>query len=132
MAAICCRRSGAMFTSPLSTVLAITAVGLALTLIVPRWRGRSRPTARGTLLVGLAAYALTRMLFFLVLNPWEALLFASSVTVPHLMLIAAPFAASGSLRGGDPADPLGSAARLERALHHRLTWRDHIKACCRT
>lgn len=80
-------------TSPLSTVLAITAAGLAVALVLPRWRGAIVPGLGGFLL-GLAGYAAVRMIVFYVANPWECLLFASTVTLPHLLLIAVPFAAS--------------------------------------
>ncbi len=84
---------GSYLTSPLSIALAVFVVGLALAMLVPRWRGRIAE-GQGPLLLGLAAYAVVRMLFFLVFNPWECLLFASSVTLPHLLLIALPLAAS--------------------------------------
>lgn len=80
-------------TSPLSIALAVLAAGLALALLVPRWRGRIA-AGQGTLLLGLAAYALVRMIFFLIFNPWECLLFASGVTLSHLLLIAVPVAGS--------------------------------------
>lgn len=84
---------GSYFTSPLSTVLALVVIGLAIALLVPRWRGRIEAGHRA-LLIGLAGYALVRMLFFLIFNPWECLLFASGVTLPHLMLTAIPLAVS--------------------------------------
>ena len=54
---------------------------------------------RGTLrqiviLLALLAYTLFRGLFFFVFLPSECLLYASSVTLAHLLIVAIPFAAS--------------------------------------
>lgn len=60
--------------------------------LTPPWR----PEAQSSfgLLIPLAAYTLLRGAFFFLFNPAEAMLFSAAVTLPHLMIIIIPFAAS--------------------------------------
>jgi hypothetical protein len=80
-------------TSPVSAGVAIL-FGLVLwASLSPRHRAGGLGELTGVML-GLAAYALVRGVFFLGFIPRECMLFSSSVTLAHLMLIAIPFAAS--------------------------------------
>jgi hypothetical protein len=58
-----------------------------------RYRANGLGDLTGVVL-GLAAFALMRGVFFLGFNPRECMLFSSSVTLAHLLLLAIPFAAS--------------------------------------
>ncbi|HEX6001034.1 MAG TPA: hypothetical protein VFZ16_16830 [Hyphomicrobiaceae bacterium] len=79
--------------SPLTTALALVAGAALAVSLLPRQRGKiSRDTAG--LMLGLACCALLRALFFFLVYPGEYMLFASAAVLPHLMLVAIPFAAS--------------------------------------
>jgi hypothetical protein len=81
------------FSSPVSGGL-VVLLGIALAAsVLPPYRAKSLGDLTGVML-GLAAFAVVRGFFFLVFLPSECLLFASSVTLAHLLLIAIPFAAS--------------------------------------
>jgi hypothetical protein len=62
--------------------------------LAPRWRAAGLGDLTGVML-GMAAFAVVRGVFFLGFIPDECMLFSSSVTLAHLLLIAIPFAASG-------------------------------------
>jgi hypothetical protein len=79
--------------SPVSTSLvalfgAIVAIG-----VLPRHRGAITREMAG-LMLGVSVYALLRALFFFLIYPGEYMLFASAVTLPHMLLVAVPFTAS--------------------------------------
>ena len=80
------------FSSPVSVgVVVLFGVILVASIL-------ARQPAAGVKTVGLfpalTAYALLRSLFFFIFNSQECLLFSSSVTLAHLLLIGIPFAAS--------------------------------------
>jgi hypothetical protein len=81
------------FGSPVSAaLLAIFAVMAAAAFLL-----RNRDPQRVTLtaiMLGLLAYGLARLVFFFVFLPAECLLYSPSVSLAHLLLVAAPFAAS--------------------------------------
>jgi hypothetical protein len=81
------------FSSPVSALLvALFGAILAVSLARP-YRGRITRGMAGIML-GVSAYALLRALFFFLVYPGEHMLFASAVTLPHMLLIAMPFAVS--------------------------------------
>lgn len=80
------------FVNPLPAAVALMAVGLFIACF---WREREPArTALSPILLGIAAYALVRGVFFFFFIPKEYLLYSPSVTLAHLLLIAAPFARS--------------------------------------
>jgi hypothetical protein len=81
------------FNTPVSTAMVLLFGAILAVSFISRHRGTITRDAAGIML-GLAAYALLRMLFFLMVHPGECLLFASGVTLPHMLLVAIPFAAS--------------------------------------
>ncbi|HRF09001.1 MAG TPA: hypothetical protein PL193_10215 [Xanthobacteraceae bacterium] len=80
------------FVNPLPAIVALMAAGIFIACF---WR---EPDAARTplspILLGLAAYALVRGVFFFFFIPKEYLLYSPSVTLAHLLLIAVPFARS--------------------------------------
>src|SRR5262249_51969042 len=78
---------------PVSVGLAVLLGAILAVSLLPRHRGHMTRDMAGIML-GVLAYALLRGLFFLVVNPGECMLFASAVTLPHMLLIAVPFAVS--------------------------------------
>jgi hypothetical protein len=79
--------------SPVSIgLVALFGAILAVSLLRP-YRGQITRGMAGVML-GVAAYALLRALFFFLIYPDEHMLFASGATLPHMLLIAIPFAAS--------------------------------------
>jgi hypothetical protein len=82
------------FSSPAPAGL-VLAFGLIVAASVPPRYRCERVGGSASLLLALLAYALVRAAFFLVFNPRECLLFSSSATLAHLVLIGIPFAASG-------------------------------------
>jgi hypothetical protein len=80
-------------SSPVSALLVVLFVVMLIACLLPRARTESATGSAG-LLWGLLAYAVLRGAFFFVVYPYESLLFSSSVTLAHLLLIAVPFAAS--------------------------------------
>jgi hypothetical protein len=81
------------FSSPVSAGLVVLfAIMLAACLVQQRQRDGS-PELAGVA-AGLAGYALLRGAFFLVVNPSECILYASGVTLAHLLLLAIPFGTS--------------------------------------
>lgn len=81
------------FSSPVSASLALLAGAVAVAALAPRHRQPGTGDARAILLA-LLAYALLRGMFFFVYLPGEPLLNSSATTLPHLLLIGIPFAAS--------------------------------------
>ena len=79
--------------SPVSVGLAVLVGAILAVSLLPRHRGQMTRDMAGIML-GVLAYALLRGLFFLIVNPGECILFASAVTLPHMLLIAVPFAVS--------------------------------------
>ena len=64
---------------------------------------------------------LPRSTFFFFFNSKECLLFSSSATLAHLLLLGIPFMASSFPAKGSPASAVRSAPLPhERSLHHRL------------
>jgi hypothetical protein len=81
------------FSSPVSAILiALLAVIVAAGLL-PRSRADGAGNATG-LLLAFGAFALLRGAFFLVVYPKECLLFASGVTLAHVLVVAILFTAS--------------------------------------
>jgi hypothetical protein len=80
-------------SSPVSVLLVVLFAVMVIACVLPRYRSERVPGSTG-LLLALLAFAVLRGAFFFVLNPYECLLFSSGVTLPHLLLIAIPFAAS--------------------------------------
>jgi hypothetical protein len=81
------------FSSPVSAGLVILFGVMLAAAVLPRYRAESL-NGLSSVLLALLAYALLRGAFFLVFIPWECLLFSSSVTLAHLLLIGIPFAGS--------------------------------------
>ena len=81
------------FSSPVSVSLVVM---FALILVVAVWwRQRSeRADNLAGILPALLAYALLRSTFFFIFNSKECLLFSSSVTLAHLLMVGIPFVAS--------------------------------------
>lgn len=81
------------FSSPVSIGLVVLFGAMLVATVLAR-----RPANGSANLTGvfpaLAAYALLRGAFFLIFSPGECLLFSSSVTLAHMLLIGIPFAAS--------------------------------------
>jgi hypothetical protein len=86
--------------APASYLASPVSAGLVVLLALVLWASlSSRYRAKGLgeltgVMLGLAAFALVRGVFFLGFIPRESMLFSSSVTLTHLLLIAIPFAAS--------------------------------------
>jgi hypothetical protein len=79
--------------SPVSAgLVAVFGAILAVSLLRP-YRGQITRDMAGIML-GVSAYALLRALFFFLIYPDEQMLFASGATLPHMLLIAMPFAVS--------------------------------------
>ncbi len=80
------------FVNPLPAAVALLAIGIFLACF---WREpRAGSTPISPILLGLAAYALVRGVFFFFFIPKEYLLYSPGVTLAHLLLIAIPFARS--------------------------------------
>ena len=78
-------------SSPVSVGLVVLFGVMLIATILSK-----QPSAKSQagLMPALAAYALLRSMFFFVFNSKECLLFSSSVTLAHLLMIGIPFAAS--------------------------------------
>ncbi|MBO0763477.1 MAG: hypothetical protein J2P50_02635 [Hyphomicrobiaceae bacterium] len=81
------------FSSPISAALAVLFGVMVLASFLRRHHAAS-PRGCASILLALLAYAALRGAFFFAVYPYESLLFSSSVTLAHLLLIAIPFAAS--------------------------------------
>jgi hypothetical protein len=88
------------FSSPVSAALVVLA-GVIVAGCLLRRSGSDRGFELSALLLALLAYALVRAVFFFGFVPTECFLFASSVTLAHMLPIAIAFAASRL-----PAKPL--------------------------
>jgi hypothetical protein len=73
-------------------LVAVFAAILVVSLLRPH-RGQITRGMAGVML-GLAVYAVLRALFFFLIYPGEHMLFACGATLPHMLLIAMPFAVS--------------------------------------
>ena len=91
--------------SLLNYLKSLTSVGVAVSFcalvvvsVLPRFRPDHRAGAGADnlagLLLALLAFTVVRGVFFFVFNPAEPLLFSPTVTLPHLLLLAIPFAMS--------------------------------------
>jgi hypothetical protein len=81
-------------SSPVSIALA-AAFGVMLTAsLVPRFRRERLGGDMAGMLLGLLAYTLVRGAFYFVVNTRECFLYASGVTLAHLLVLATLFAAS--------------------------------------
>jgi hypothetical protein len=84
---------GGYLDSPVSVgLILLFGTILAVSLLRPHRRPISRDMAG--IMLGISAYALLRALFFFLVYPGEHMLFASGTTLPHLLLVAIPFAVS--------------------------------------
>ena len=84
---------GGYLNSPVSTGLVVLFGAILAVSLLPRHR---RTIIRGMagIMLGVSAYALLRALFFFLIYPGEHMLFASAATLPHMLLVAIPFAVS--------------------------------------
>jgi len=81
------------FSSPVTTALVLLFVAMVVASVLPRFRtGRLSPHT--SILLGLLGYAVLRGMFFFVVYPYECLLFSSSVTLAHMLLVFLPFTTS--------------------------------------
>jgi hypothetical protein len=80
-------------SSPVSAVLIALLGVIVAASLWPRQRSEGGGNATG-LLLALGAFALLRGAFFLVVYPKECLLFASGVTLAHVLIVAVLFTAS--------------------------------------
>jgi hypothetical protein len=81
------------FASPVSASLVILAGAIGLATLMPRhWYAGADDSL--AILLAILAYALLRGAFFFVYLPGEPLLNSGATTLPHLLLIGIPFAAS--------------------------------------
>ncbi len=93
--------------------------GMVLSLLVPVWRPER--SLSGGLVLALVAYILVRGAFFFVFNPAEVMLFTSAVTLPVLVLLLAPFAASRfPIKGPCPHRVRRAVVRQQSPVHARL------------
>jgi hypothetical protein len=84
---------GGYLDSPVSVgLIALFGAVLAVGLLRPH-RGRIGRDMAGIVL-GVLAFALLRAVFFFIVFPGEHMLFASTTTLPHILLIAIPFSVS--------------------------------------
>jgi hypothetical protein len=82
------------FSSPVSGTLAVLFGVMLAASLVRLVRSRRMAGDMAGLLLGILAYTLLRGAFYFVVNPRECFLYASGATLPHLLLLAALFAAS--------------------------------------
>jgi hypothetical protein len=81
------------FSSPVTAALVVLLIAMVVASVLPRYR-TGRLHAHSGLLLGLLGYAVLRGTFFFIVYPYECLLFASSVTLAHMLLIFVPFVTS--------------------------------------
>jgi hypothetical protein len=72
-------------------VVAIAGL-MAVASLAPGWRAER--LSASAIILPLLAFTIVRGAFFFVFNPAEVMLFSSAVTLPNLVLLLAPFAAS--------------------------------------
>jgi hypothetical protein len=80
-------------SSPVSALLVVLFAVMLIACVLPRYRSDGASSS-ASLLWALLTYAVLRGAFFFIVYPYESLLFSSSVTLAHLLLLAVPFAAS--------------------------------------
>ena len=80
-------------SSPMSVGLVVLFGVMLVACLLPRNRIETTSTDKGILL-SLLAYALLRSTFFFFFNSKECLLFSSSATLAHMLLLGIPFMAS--------------------------------------
>ncbi len=80
-------------SSPMSVGLVVLFGVMLVACLLPRNRIETTSTDKGILL-SLLAYALLRGTFFFFFNSKECLLFSSSATLAHMLLLGIPFMAS--------------------------------------
>ena len=81
------------FSSPASAILVILFVAMIAVCVATRRRSEGFRNPAGIVL-GLLAYTALRSVFFFVFDPAEPLLFSSSVTLAHMLLLGMLFAAA--------------------------------------
>jgi hypothetical protein len=84
-------------SSPVSILMVVAFGAILAASVLPRYR-HAGPRGIGGLAglpQALIAYALIRASFFIVVYQSECLIFSSSTTLVHMLLVAMPFAASG-------------------------------------
>lgn len=79
--------------SPVSAGMVALFGAIVAICLLPRYRGAITREMAG-LMLGVSAYAVLRALFFFLVYPGEYMLFAAAVALPHILLIAIPFAVS--------------------------------------
>jgi hypothetical protein len=79
--------------SPISAILAAAFGAMVVASVLPRYRSESVGPLRGVL-AALLAYTVLRGLLFFTFNPNESLLFSTSVTLAHLLMMGILFAGS--------------------------------------
>lgn len=83
------------FRFPASSGVAILFCTLCMAVIIPRCRPKfTTDNSVRPIVLALLAFTFLRAAFFFVFNPSEALLFSAAATLPHLLLMAIPFAAA--------------------------------------
>jgi hypothetical protein len=81
------------FASPVTASLVALFGVMLVAILLPRYRANT-PGSLTAILGGLGAYALVRGTFFLIVYPKECLLYASGITLVHMLMIGIPFTAS--------------------------------------
>ena len=81
------------FASPVSALLVTLFLAMVAVSVMNRGRIES-PGSPAGILLGLMTYSLLRGCFFFVFDPPEPILFSSSVTLVHMLMIGILFAAS--------------------------------------
>lgn len=81
------------FSSPVSGALVGLFGVMIAASVMPRFRAEGANPSTAILLAFLS-YTLIRGVFFFLFDPAEPLLFSSSATLPHMLLIGIPFATS--------------------------------------
>ena len=82
------------FSSPVSASLVILFAVMLVASVLP-WSRTESSKSSSAILWALSAYAVVRAIFFFLVYPYECLLFSSSVTLAHMLIISIPFVASG-------------------------------------
>jgi hypothetical protein len=81
------------FSSPVSSSLVVLFGVIMVATVLPRYRAKGCNDLTAVMLA-LGAYAIVRGMFFLVVYPKECLLYASGVTLAHMLMIGIPLTAS--------------------------------------
>jgi hypothetical protein len=88
------------FSSPVSAAMALLFGTIVAACVLPRYRRPCLDAGLAGVPQALIAYAVLRAAFFFAVYPGECLIFSSSTTLAHMLLIAMPFAASAFPRKG--------------------------------